>query len=246
MQGAGPTKVEAACAVVGGVNRELCRFPHSDSTWGSGGRAAAVIAGLGFQATLYTATDSKTTSLISSLAHTFGFQLETQSLPITHRFEYDHGLSTPLIWPPVSIDRLMDFEVHADNALVFGMLEANPQVFAKRLVYDPQNPLNPSPFTIPKGSHSPSIAYVLNSVEARKLAHSDDVLEAARKISDSHRLEVVVVKRGPWGALVYENGRLEHIPAYATDTVWPIGSGDVFAAVFAARWASQGLTFVNC
>jgi len=86
---------------------------------------------------------------------------------------------------------------------------------------------------------------VLNSAEARKLGQADDVVEAARMIAETNDLEAVVVKCGPWGAVVYENGRNERIPAYATHSIWPIGSGDVFAAVFAARWGVQGLPAIE-
>jgi nucleoside 2-deoxyribosyltransferase len=125
------------------------------------------------------------------------------------------------------------------------MLEATPQVFAKRIVYDPQNPVSPAPFAVPPGGCSSAMAYVLNSAEARKLGQADDVVEAARMIAETNDLEAVVVKCGPWGAVVYENGRNERIPAYATHSIWPIGSGDVFAAVFAARWGVQGLPAIE-
>ncbi|RQP26914.1 carbohydrate kinase family protein, partial [Burkholderia ubonensis] len=54
--------------------------------------------------------------------------------------------------------------------------------------------------------------------------------------------EVVVVKSGPAGAYVYTaDGAEAHIPAYRSDMVWTIGSGDVFAAIFAAQWAVHGV-----
>jgi hypothetical protein len=225
-------------AVVGGVYRELCRLPLNDETWGSGGRAAAIIASLDIKTTLFTAVDANTLGLLTSLAHVFKFDVKSVPTETTLRFQYDHALSRPLIWPPINADDQAGFSVEAEEALVFGMLEATPTVKARRLVYDPQNPAKPVPFDPPPNSSS-SIAYVLNSVEARKLAGIDDLTEAAQRISNQHRVEAVVIKCGPWGALVHENGRTERIPAYETRSIWPIGSGDVFAAVFAARWARQ-------
>jgi hypothetical protein len=59
------------------------------------------------------------------------------------RFQYDHALSRPLIWPPIKADDQAGFSVEAEEALVFGMLEAMPTVKTGRLVYDPQkNPPN--------------------------------------------------------------------------------------------------------
>ena len=61
--------------VVGGVYRERCRLPSAtDETWGSGGRAAAVVAGLGLSVTLHTAVDAYTADLLETLAVTFNFE----------------------------------------------------------------------------------------------------------------------------------------------------------------------------
>ncbi len=228
-------------AVVGGVYRERCRLPYnSDETWGSGGRAAAVIAGLGFQAALHTAVDKETERLLASLAQTFQFDTVATNVPVTRQFQYDHALSSPVIWPPIGQGENVRLSVEEENVLVFGMLEARAEVRAKCVVYDPQSPISPEPFTPAAGS-SPRVAYVLNGVEAAKLAQGGNPEEAAPKIAADYGAEVVVVKRGARGAIVYEGGRSERIPAFATQRIWPIGSGDVFAAVFAARWAAGGL-----
>ena len=231
--------------VVGGVYRERCRLPSGiDETWGSGGRAAAVIAGLGIGVTLHSAVDAETANVLASLAHTFHFETAVLNLKNTKQFQYDHGLSSPRIWPPVNPSEIVHLEVDAENVLVFGMLEATTNVRAKRVVYDPQNPASPEPIKFAAGL-APRLAYVLNSVEARKIVGVDDPAEAAARIVAQYGANVVVIKRGPWGALVYENGYHKRIPAYKTDSVWPIGSGDVFAAVFAARWAGQDLSAVE-
>jgi nucleoside 2-deoxyribosyltransferase len=230
--------------VVGGVYRERCRLPsNSDETWGSGGRAAAVIAGLGLDTTLHTAIDRQTEGLLASLAQTFGFETVAVNVAVTRQFQYDHALSSPLIWPPIS-QETTDLAVEGENVLVFGMLETSATVHAARVVYDPQSPLSPEPFKAPPGS-SPRIAYVLNGAEARQLAGVENPEAAARKIAAEFGANVVVIKRGAWGAIVCEGGRCERIPAYATQQIWPIGSGDVFAAVFAARWAGGNLTAVE-
>ena len=48
------------------------------------------------------------------------------------------------------------------------------------------------------------------------------------------------MKSGVAGAYVVEASGVSHVPAYRTDRVWTVGSGDVFAAMFAARWAICG------
>jgi nucleoside 2-deoxyribosyltransferase len=231
--------------VVGGVYRELCRLPsRSDETWGSGGRAAAVIAGLGLSVTLHSTADVPTENLLASLAHSFHFETDVVSVKNSKQFHYDHGLSSPVIWPPFNSSEIVDLKVEAEHVLVFGMLEATTNVRASCVVYDPQNPLSPEPFKL-ASDQNPRMAYVLNASEARKLSGIDDAAESAARIATQCGAGVVVVKRGPRGALVYENGRHERIPAYKTESVWPIGSGDVFAAVFAARWMSGDLSAVE-
>src|SRR5580658_6392628 len=97
MSGSRPSEVKAT-TVVGGVYRERCRLPYnSDETWGSGGRAAAVIAGLGIATTLHTAADSQAEGLLASLAQTFQFETATTTISTTRQFQYDHALSSPVI-----------------------------------------------------------------------------------------------------------------------------------------------------
>jgi nucleoside 2-deoxyribosyltransferase len=238
MQSQRTSEMKHPMVVVGGFYRELCRFPFNDETWGSGGRAAATIAGLDIKTMLFTAADANNAGLLATLSHVFNFTFNYIQTDITPRFQYDHALSTPLIWPSIRNNEQVPFTVEAEEALVFGMLEAKPKVAAKRIVYDPQNPSQPLPLDADL-SFSTTVAYVLNSIEARKLAGREDLVEAAYRIAQTYRPEVVVIKCGPWGALVYENGKTERVPAYETTAVSPIGSGDVFAAVFAARWAYE-------
>jgi len=90
------------------------------------------------------------------------------------------------------------------------------------------------------------IAYVLNGAEASKLSGTGDYEEAARYILREYGAAAVVIKRGAWGAYVFDGQRSEQVPSYATERVWPIGSGDVFAAIFAARWTmGMGLSAIE-
>jgi hypothetical protein len=54
--------------------------------------------------------------------------------------------------------------------------------------------------------------------------------------------DTVVIKRGPAGALVFCRGYTtpKIIPAFRTDAVFKIGSGDVFSAMFAHYWSTRG------
>ena len=223
-------------SIAGGFYRELCRFPQSDETWGSGGRAAAFSAGLGVETDLTTLVDSASAKILDSISHTFGFKARPIPIERTRAFQYDHGLSSPIIWPPVESSPLVSIELSGDPALVFGMLEAEPKVQATTLVYDPQNPSSPSPIK----ATPTHLAYVLNATEARLLTGSQEIEAAARNISDTFSADAVVIKMGARGALVLHNQELKVVPSYRTVEVWPIGSGDIFTAAFACKWAVEG------
>ncbi|WP_375167134.1 MULTISPECIES: PfkB family carbohydrate kinase [unclassified Bradyrhizobium] len=57
-----------------------------------------------------------------------------------------------------------------------------------------------------------------------------------------HGAAVLVVKRGPRGAIVYQVGDDPiEIPVYRSETVFKIGSGDVFSAAFALHWGERAI-----
>jgi nucleoside 2-deoxyribosyltransferase len=55
----------------------------------------------------------------------------------------------------------------------------------------------------------------------------------------------VVVKCGAMGAVVHRSGSSTTIGAFQTKSVFPIGSGDVFAAGFAWAWGERGMDAVQ-
>ena len=69
--------------------------------WGSGGRAAAVLSGLGLKVKLHTLVDATTEQVLFSLAASFAFEVAEHNTPTALQFQYDHALATPVIWPPI-------------------------------------------------------------------------------------------------------------------------------------------------
>jgi len=232
--------VNSELTVVGGFYRESCRFPTSDEFWGSGGRGAAAVAELPIQVKFITAADKNAEIVLASIAQAVGFEYSVTSVAQTIAFRYDHGLSTPIIWPPLNELERIHLSAKGSCILQFGMLEAEVEVEGHTVIYDPQEPFSPKHF---RSSTRPSrLAYVLNGTEATRLGMNDDVQKAMLKISEDSRADVVIVKRGARGALVLAKGEFTTVPAYESKRVWPIGSGDVFAAVFAARWGVQEMS----
>ncbi len=122
------------------------------------------------------------------------------------------------------------------------MLEGDAIVHGDRVVYDPQNGTSPQSF-LSNGSSAKALAVVLNVREASAITRleggtAEDLAKAVATLNDA---QVVVIKRGPLGALVYDGTASTSVPAFATERVWKLGSGDVFSAHFALRWAYEGM-----
>ncbi|WP_371435202.1 PfkB family carbohydrate kinase [Polaromonas sp.] len=155
-------------------------------------------------------------------------------------FRYVHDSSNPDISPsPLPCEE--PIRLAAQKVVRFGMLEGDAIVDADMAVYDPQSPNGPVPFS-ENGSKARRLAIVLNSSEAKLLAKTstESVEDCARTIAHLEGAEVVIIKQGPLGAFVWDQGKSELIPAYLTSTVWKIGSGDCFVAHFAYGWMAKG------
>jgi len=77
------------------------------------------------------------------------------------------------------------------------------------------------------------------------LTGHEDATKAAKVLLDQPNVVVVVIKSGADGAKVYTATTTDHVGAYSTNKVWPIGSGDVFAAVFAHFWGTENTSPVE-
>jgi len=70
---------------------------------------------------------------------------------------------------------------------------------------------------------------VINDAEARQLADEPNTIKAASKIRDMGP-DIVVIKRGEYGAFLRAGDHLFVIPAYPLESVFdPTGAGDTFA-----------------
>lgn len=225
---------------MGGVYREICMRPHWDRYFGSGGRAAAALTALGIPTTLNAYADNGGQAAFESMAALDPtLKLALIGVPMAPSFRYTHGLSVPLIEGRSSQASL---PVQAEAVLRFGMIEGEAVVHAHRAVYDPQDVRDPKPFHA-NGSKADELALVLNLHEASLLLKRSptNLKQMAEDLARQHGASIVVIKCGPSGTLVFDNGKFSDVPAYETRRVWKIGSGDQFAAQFAAGWLARGL-----
>lgn len=232
--------------IAGGVYHEACLEPRSWSEmYGSGGRAAAALGQQTASITLHTYIEPAARESLADSAALFDFAVEANDRPVGITFSYVHALSAPTIKPaPMDIPKCASIRAGDDVVLRFGFMEGDAVVSGKRVVYDPQSAFDPRPFH-ENGSEADELAVVLNRAELRKLTGRPDIAAGAKLLLTQPNTAVVVVKMGPDGAFVCTSSRQELIPAFRTRRVFPLGSGDIFAATFALRWSRDGLTPVE-
>ncbi len=226
--------------IVGGVYREICMHPNWCEVYGSAGRAASAIAQMGGHATLHAHLDPLGKQVIEERAALEGFALLAEDIKECTGFHYDHGLARPKISSPSG--SLPPLEICEEGVVRFGMIDSDAIVHAAFAVYDPQSVTAPKNFH-ENGSRSEHLAIVLNNHEAKVLTGriDDDLHLVAQEISEKSNAEVVVVKMGARGALVLDRGAFSQIPAFRTERVWKLGSGDNYVANFAFNWITKCL-----
>ena len=74
---------------------------------------------------------------------------------------------------------------------------------------------------------------------------SDNAIDAAKKLYEKYRPEVVVVTRGKLGGVMFDGNTVAEYPIYPADVVDSNGSGDVFHGAFATGLV-KGFDFLKC
>lgn len=226
--------------VVGGVYRERCAWPEWEMVFGSGGRAAAALCGHADSVRLVAYATAELAAEFGPYASMYGFDFHPLHSARHVSFEYVHPMSVPIIRPPFgTIPQNPSCNVRDEFVLRFGMLEGTAVVDAELCVYDPQNAFDPEHFEA-NGSTARRLAVVANAGEIAALSGSSDRIAGARAVLNRSKAEVVVVKSGIDGALVVTANGEASVPAFRSRFSFLIGSGDVFAAAFAAFWGIEG------
>lgn len=87
-------------AVVGGVYAERCIDQYWDDVYGSGGRAAAALSGLGHDVALHTYRGDKLLDGLANLEQVYGISVAGPLVLGSIGFDYVHSLSVPRISRP--------------------------------------------------------------------------------------------------------------------------------------------------
>lgn len=227
--------------IVGGTYKEIVTLcPESEVIYGSGVRAVDTILQLDKDISInfYTCCRSFERKIQLRYASFKNLKFHiTQSEDVTFYYLHPFNLSCIRPRPDYFIHDRKFLEIKGEDVLVFGMLEADFHINAKRVVYDPQNSVRPVLFSN-TGSQAESLGYILNAHEASAITGSDEMDDQARFLFEREKCKFVVIKNGAKGAYVYDQNvdTRYNIPVYVTPKVSCIGSGDVFSATFAYYW----------
>lgn len=80
---------------------------------------------------------------------------------------------------------------------------------------------------------------------ALKVTGAQTPEEAARRLYDEYRPEIVVLTQGAQGGILCRDGRLSRYPAFTVDVVDSNGAGDTFHGAFVAAFL-QGMEYESC
>lgn len=228
--------------IVGGTYLELCQEPAWAELYGSGLRAAAALAGNVPSISFHSCVGKDFIATAEFNATAYGFTADFKQIRETVRFSYHHPLAQPFIHPASILDqpKIQLPTITADTILVYGQVEASVPVVGGYVVYDPQNHV---PW---RDTHSTAehLALVLNRNEALLLSgleDENDLIKVGTTLLANEKAEVVIIKNGSQGAWVVEQSGTQLVPVFKTSSVWSIGSGDIFSAVFAWKWAVEKL-----
>lgn len=231
--------------VVGGVYAERCIEPNWNEIYGSAGRAAAALSGELPDVQLVTYRALPLQEGFFNLETVYALRASGPETAFGVDFHYTHSLAIPRIVPrPDAIIQQSAITVEDDVVLRFGMLEGTARVKAKRAVYDPQSAFDPRPFA-ENGSTAERLVLILNRLEAHCLTGQQEPQKAIDELLGRGDAEAIVVKMGGRGALVAWRGGRELVPAYRSESVFKIGSGDVFSAAFTHFWAVEERSYAE-
>jgi pfkB family carbohydrate kinase/Nucleoside 2-deoxyribosyltransferase len=223
--------------IVGGTYQEQVTVPEHQELAGSGLRAAACLGRN--QVRLVTPMDGLTAPLAASVAAALGVTLDTVERDQPVGFRYFSPVMPPLIDGP-SAAHVAALRADDETVLVFGTVETGPRdIRTRRLIVDPQRPRDLAELDL-TGLQADATAIVANARETRALAGGiTDLGQAARHLRGISGAFAVVVKDSARGCMVLTgdgDGILTRVGPYPTRSVWPLGSGDVFAAAYAHAW----------
>jgi len=229
-------------SIVGGAYFEYCHFPSWDELFGSGLRAAIALSSISKNISLHTISSTKSEFILNVYKSQFNIEIHSIKSYKSISFSYLHPLANPYVsFQTSKKEKLPIIKLEAENILKFGMIDALSIVAGKNVVYDPQSPLNPQLFD-ENGSTAKNLVYICNLKEAQKLTNNSDVIKAGKTLLKFKFVVASIIKCDIRGTYVFVGKDYLYLPPFETKRVWPIGSGDIFSAVFTHFWCEKNLS----
>jgi hypothetical protein len=220
--------------VVGGVYEEHCVEPDYHELLGSGLRAATALRAVA-DVDLHCALSEADRDAARAMCGAVGINLHHVARDEPVGFRYFTPMSAPLIDGANATSEAL--HVDGDTVLAFGMVEAVPMITARTLVYDPQRPRDLTALDL-GNVRADRIVIVANRAETLALGGDNNIGGAAANLLDQG-VAVVVTKLAAAGALVNTVEGQVRVGPKPTTSVWPLGSGDAFAAGLAWAYAQN-------
>lgn len=228
-------------SIIGGVYKEYCIHPYWDEIYGSAGRASSALASLNIDVDLHTCLNTANYRKFTSDHTAFKkIKVINYGSNINISFFYENDSFAPKFNKPIEKE-----EIHInhslDNVIYYSLLEKEFKFESNKLVFDPQSPEEIILKNI-SNLKSKEKCLILNKHEACKLLNIDeneyylDKIILCERILLETNFDFLVIKDGPHGGYLYQKNELIHFPAYKTNKIWKIGSGDVFTAYFGYFW----------
>ncbi len=225
--------------IVGGTYIEKCVEPDYVDLFGSGFRGAQALAEKDFNVVYHSCIGEEWLETAQYYSNSLNIQCNFKTIDKIVEWHYYHPLSPPIaINCPKVIYKIP--KIKGNNFLYYGMIEAQAQIDGDYVVYDPQNHKKFKE----TNSSAKHLALILNKKEALLFNDTNDtnLEKIGKNLLLSENAEVVVIKNGSEGALVFFDSAITKVPVFETQKVWPIGTGDIFSAVFAWKWIIQKLS----
>lgn len=224
--------------IVGGTYREICIDPAWEQIYGSGLRASLVIRNLDSECNVVFHTVAEKEVKMHLEMHYSNITKDIIPAPLVATpisFVYQNPIKPPVYYfSEIEYPRV---EVKTENCILFGMMEGMGLIDADYIVYDPQSPNAPIPFS-KTGSKANHLCLILNEQEARVWSGKMKDEDIRDFLFASENCECLVIKKGARGAVIYDapKSHAKTIPIFKTNNVWTIGSGDVFTGAFGYYW----------
>lgn len=234
--------------IFGGYYHEKCIFPHWDEHYGSAGRAAAVLKNFDININLKTFVSKNNLNYLKYFTNVYNINLEEIISSFDIEFEYLHSLSVPKISSNKSFykNKIESVNIKAESVLCYGTLESKaPIITANKAVFDVQSSKLEEIYHI--NNEISSICFVLNYEESMYLSNENELEKIKiyffENFENFKNLEVLVIKDGPFGGIVFTKDSTFNIPIYKNTKIFKIGTGDIFSAVFSYLWMYEFQNF---